>query len=163
MFITTLSIGILAVVLSVIAYTKGVHISGFNDAYKTGIRVLPIIFCAFVVIGMLNNLIPKDAIKSLAGEETGIRGIFLATFAGIVTPGGTFVALPITGMLLKFNASIGSVVAYITAYSIFDITRMPIEISFLGWKFVLVKWCCVLIIPIIGGLIARHFFSWVHF
>lgn len=163
MLITTLSIGILAVALSIIAYTKGVHVSGFNDAYKTGIRVIPIILFAFIVIGMLNNLISKDAIKTIAGEEAGIKGIVLATLAGIITPGGTFVALPMAGTLLKFNAGIGSVVAYITAYSIFDITRLPIEISFLGWKFVLVKWCCVLIVPVIGGLIARQFFSWVNF
>lgn len=163
MFITTVSIGILTVVLSIIAYTKGVHVSGFNDACKTGIRVIPIIFFAFIIIGMVNNLIPKDAISSVIGEETGIKGIFLATLAGIITPGGTFVALPVTGTLLKCNAGIGSVVAYITAYSIFDITRMPIEISFLGWKFVLIKWGSTLVIPVIGGLIARQLFSWVHF
>lgn len=139
MFITTLAMGILCIILIIIAYNKNIHLPGFIEAYKTGIKVMPLIFCALIVHGMLNNLIPHDMIRNLAGEKTGIKGILLGALAGIITPGGTFVAFPFAGSLLKFGASIGAVVAYTTAYSIFDISRMPIEISFLGWKFVLIK------------------------
>ena len=163
MIITTVIMGVIAGILLIFGYSKGVHLQGLKVAYKTGFRILPLLFFAFITIGMLNSLIPTDTIKNLVGNDTGIKGILIGTLAGIITPGGTFVALPFGGILLKSGAGIGTVIAYITAYSIFDITRTPIEIGFLGWKYILVKWCCVLILPIIGGLIARQLFSWTDF
>ena len=163
MLIPTIITGVIGVVLLIIAYSKGVCLHGLKDAYKTGLRIIPLLVFAFIIIGMMNNLISKEVIENLVGKDAGIKGIIMGTLAGIATPGGTFVALPFAGTLLKSNAGIGTVVAYVLAYSIFDITRTPIEIGFLGWKFVLIKWCCVLILPIVGGLIARQLFSWVNF
>lgn len=163
MLISTIITGTTAIILLIIGYSKGVCLQGLTEAFKTGLRILPLLFFAFIIIGMMNRLISKDIIKNLIGNDTGIKGIVLGAFAGIITPGGTFVALPLAGTLLKMNAGIGTVVAYVTAYSIFDITRTPIEIGFLGWKFVFIKWCCALITPIIAGVIAKLLFSWANF
>ncbi len=163
MLITTAVMGLLATSLSIYAYSKGVHLKGFGNALKMGLNLLPVLLFAFILIGMVNSLDLSNSIRKIFGNDTGIRGIATASLAGMMTPGGTFVALTVGGTLLKSGAGIGSVVAYIIAYSTWDITRTPIEIVFLGWKFVLVKWCCILILPMIGGLIAKLMFSWVNF
>lgn len=163
MTVTTIITAVIAGILLILGYSKGVHLQGLQDAYKTAIKIVPILIFAFIIIGMMNSLISANTIKNLVGNDAGIKGILIGTFAGIITPGGTFVALSFAGTLLKSNAAIGTVVAYITAYSIFDITRTPIEIGFMGWKYILVKWCSALILPIISGMIARQFFSWVNF
>ncbi len=163
MLATTVTIGLFAILLFIIAYSKGVHLSGLRDAYRIGTKVIPLIALALIIVGMVNNLISKDTIQTISGKNSGVKGIMLGTIAGIITPGGTFVAFPLAGTMLKQGVSIGVVVAYITAYSIFDITRLPVEVSFMGWKFVVAKWCCALLIPVASGLIARYLFSGIQF
>lgn len=155
--------GVLALIITYISYTKGVHITGLNIALKTGLNLLPVLLYAIIIVGMANSLDLTNNIKSILGDDTGLKGIGIATLGGILTPGGPFVALPIAGTLLKSSAGIGSVVAYIIAWSTWEIMRIPFEVSFIGWKFVLVKWCSILILPVIGGLTAKFFFSWVNF
>jgi uncharacterized membrane protein YraQ (UPF0718 family) len=160
---TAVIMGILAIALSIYAYSKGVHHKGLVNALKMGLNILPILLFAFIIIGMINSLDLRNNIQKIFGNDTGIAGISMASLAGMLTPGGTFVALSVGGALLKSGAGIGSVVAYIIAYSTWDLTRTPFEIGFLGWKFVLVKWCCILILPVVSGLTAKLLFSWVEF
>ncbi len=163
MLATTIIMGLLALCLSIYSYTRGVHINGLGNALKMGLNILPVLLFAFIIIGMINSLDLSDNIRKIFGNDTGIAGIATASLAGMLTPGGTFVALSVGGTLLKSGAGIGSVVAYIIAYSTWDLTRTPFEIGFMGWKYVLVKWCCILTLPVIGGLIAKLLFSWVKF
>ena len=155
--------GMLALFLTVYAYTKGIHITGLRIALKTGMDILPVLILAFIIIGMINSLNLAANVKTILGNEAGIKGIGIATLGGMLTPGGPFVALPMAGTLLKSGAGIGPVVAYIVAWSTWELMRTPFEVSFLGWKYVLVKWCCIIILPIVGGLTARLLFSWVNF
>ncbi len=153
--------GVLAIALSVYAYTKGSLSAGLSNALKLGGSVLPALVFAFVIVGMVNSLELVNNVKAILGNDTGIRGIVIATFGGMLTPGSMFVAYPIAGTLLKSGAGIGSVVAYVVAWSTWQWLRIPFEFSFLGWKFVLVKWCCILTLPIISGVTAKLLFSWV--
>lgn len=163
MLITIVVIGAMALSLSIWAYTKGVHIAGFKSALKMGLSISPIMFFTFIIIGMVSSIDLSSGIQKTFGNDSGISGIVIASLAGMLTPGGTFVALSVGGTLIKSGAGISPVVAYMVAYSTWDLTRTPFEIGFMGWKYVLVKWCCILILPIIGGLIAKLLFSWVNF
>ncbi len=163
MLATIIVMGVLAIGLSVYAYTKGSLPEGLNNALKLGSSVLPALLFAFIIVGMVNSLGLVNNVKSILGNDTGIKGIGIATLGGMLTPGSMFVAYPIAGTLLKSGAGIGSVVAYVVAWSTWQWLRIPFEFSFLGWKFVLVKWCCILILPVISGLTAKLLFSWVDF
>ena len=163
MLATIIVMGILAIGLSVYAYTKGSLPEGLNNALKLGSSVLPALLFAFVIVGMVNSLGLVNNVKSILGNDSGLKGIGIATLGGMLTPGSMFVAYPIAGTLLKSGAGISPVVAYVVAWSTWQWLRLPFEFSFLGWKFVFVKWCCILILPIIAGLIAKLLFSWVDF
>ncbi|MGD8780887.1 MAG: hypothetical protein PVH88_18215 [Ignavibacteria bacterium] len=163
MTIITILMWIIALSLTAYTYSKGMHIDGFSNAIKLGIKIIPLCLAAILIVGMLSKLNLDSYIIKYFGNDSGISGIMLASLGGMLTPGGTFVALSMGSTLLKSGASIGSVIAYIIAYSTWDITRTPIEIGFLGWKYVIIKWCCILILPIIGGLTAKLLFSWVDF
>lgn len=155
--------GALALLLSAYAYTQGAHVKGFDNALKTGLSMLPALLLALIVVGMVNSLNLSSNIKTMLSNDTGIKGICLASLGGMLTPGNMFIAFPIASALLKVEAGIGSVVAYIIAWSTWQWLRIPFEISFLGWKFVLIKWCAILLLPVIGGVIAKQLFSWVNF
>lgn len=163
MNLTLIFVSAFALALTIYASIEGTLLEGLNLAMKAGLNVLPILICAFVIIGMFNTLETSELIKRNFGSEAGFRGIFNGTLAGMLTPGSPFIALPIASTLLKSGAGIGPTIAYFIAWTTWELLRTPIEIGFLGWRFVLVKWCSIIVLPLIGGLIAKACFSWVKF
>ena len=78
---------------------------------------------------------------------------------GGITPGGPYVSLPLAAGLLKAGAGLGTMVAYVTAWSLWAIARVPLEVGVMGWKFTFIRFTCTFIFPPIAGLIAKAFFS----
>ena len=93
------------------------------------------------------------------GTESGMRGILIGSVAGGLCPGGPFVSLPIAAGLLRSGASTGTMVAFITGWSIWAVSRLPMEVGILGWKFTLVRVVSTAFFPILAGLIAQVFFE----
>ncbi len=156
MFISTVIMGILAVVLLLVAYYKGVHMTGLNQAMRMTMQILPLLIFAFIVAGMAQALLPHETISRWIGEESGMKGVLIGTVAGAMTPGGPYLSLPIVAGLLKSGASIGVMVAYIAGWSLLNISRLPMEIGILGWRFTLVRFLSVLILPPIAGAFAHY-------
>ena len=155
MFISTVIMGILAVVLVLIGYFKGEHLSGLNHAVQMTIQILPLLIFAFIVAGMVKVLLPSEVISKWIGQESGIRGILIGTVAGAFTPGGPYVSMPLAAGLLKSGASIGIMTAYLTAWSLINISRLPLDIGILGLKFSIIRFISVIIFPPIAGLFAQ--------
>lgn len=161
MLIPTIIMGLFAIVLLFIGYYngEGQHISGMKSAYNMTIEILPLLIFAFIVAGMVQVLIPQDLLSSWVGEESGLRGILIGSVAGGLAPGGPFVSLPIAAGLLRSGAGVGTMVAFLTGWSLWALTRLPMEVGILGWKFTLVRLASTFIFPPIAGLIAQTFFA----
>ena len=161
MLIPTLIMACLALALFIIGYTKGQgqHIIGVQSALKTTLEILPLLVCAFVVAGMVRALLPQEAISKWAGGESGLRGILIGTVAGGLAPGGPYVSLPVAAGLLRSGAGIGTMVAFITGWSLWAVGRLPMEVGILGWKFTLVRIASTFFFPPVAGLIAQTLFS----
>jgi len=155
MIIPTIMMGILALVLSVIAYNKGQHIEGARSTVNMILEVLPLLICAFIVAGMTKVILPHEVLSKWIGNESGLKGIFIGTISGAVALGGPYVSLPFAAGLLRSGAGIGTVVAFVTAWSLWGLGRLPLEIGILGWKFALIRFASVFFFPPIAGLIAR--------
>jgi uncharacterized membrane protein YraQ (UPF0718 family) len=161
MLIPTIIMGVLAITLFSIAYSRGngEHLTGMKIALDMIVQILPMLFCAFIVAGMIQILIPHEVISKWVGSESGIRGIIMGTVAGGVAPGGPFVSLPIVAGLLHSGASIGTMVAFLTGWSLWAIARLPMDIGILGWKFTAIRLGTTFLFPIIAGMIAQALFS----
>jgi len=155
MFMPTVIMGILAVALVLIGYYKGEHLNGLNQAVQMTIQILPLLIFAFIVAGMVRVLLPSEAVSKWIGEESGIKGILIGTVAGAFTPGGPYVSMPIVAGLLRSGASMGTTVAYITGWSLWAISRLPMEVGILGWRFAFIRLISVLILPPIAGIFAQ--------
>lgn len=156
MLVPTIIMGVLAVVLVGVGYLKGEgeHLLGFKSALKMLVEILPLLFFAFVIAGMVQVLMPRDLLSRWVGAESGLKGILIGTVAGGLTPGGPYVSLPVVAGLLKSGASAGTMVAYLTSWSLWAIARLPLEIGILGWKFTFLRLLCTFFFPPIAGLIA---------
>ncbi len=153
----TIIMGVIALVLFIVAYSRGggQHTDGLKIAVRTTIEILPLIFFAFIVAGLVQTLLPKDLLSRWVGEESGLRGIIVGTLAGGITPGGPYVSLPIVATLLKAGANNGTMVAFLTSWSLWAVARLPMEVGILGWKFTVIRLASTFFFPPFAGLIAN--------
>ena len=161
MLIPTVLMALLAIILVIIGMNKGnnAHIIGLRAAWQTTYQVLPLLIFAFIIAGMVQTLLPHDVINRWIGAESGFRGILIGTVAGGITPGGPYVSLPIIAGLMKSGAGVGTMVAFLTSWSLWAIARLPMEVGILGWKFTLIRLASTFFFPPIAGLIAQTFFA----
>lgn len=163
MLIPTIVMAVVAGVLTALAYTRGggLYMQGLRTAARMTAQVLPLLLLAFVVAGMVQVLVPREVIGRWIGSESGFRGILIGTVAGALAPGGPYVSMPIAAALLRAGAGVGTLVAFMTGWSLWAVSRIPLEVGILGWKFALVRLASSLVFPPLAGLIAQVFFSWV--
>ena len=159
MLIPTIIMGVLAVILVFLSYQKGVHIQGLKASGNMLLQIIPLLVFAFLIAGMIQFLIPREIISRWVGAESGFRGILIGTAMGSIAPGGPFVSMPLAAGMLRMGANIGTMVAFLTAWSLLAFTRMPMELGIMGWKFTLIRMACTFFFPPIAGLIANAFFS----
>ena len=101
-------------------------------------------------------MMPPGLVQRWIGARSGLRGLVLATLAGMFTPGGPFVAFPLVLALLRAGADYGALVAYVTAWSLLSVFRMLVfEIPFTGIELPAVRFVTCFFLPVLVGLIAR--------
>ncbi len=149
---------VLAIVLFFIAKSKGsdIHIVGLKNALMLTLQVLPLLIFAFIIAGLMQTLIPKQAVSHWIGADSGLRGIVIGALAGGITPGGPYVSLPIAAGLLNSGANMGTIIAFITSWSVWSFSRLPMEIAIIGWKVTLIRLLSVIFMPFLAGIIANY-------
>ncbi len=158
MLIPTIIMGIVAIVLFAIASKNGngQNIEGIKIGFRLTVQVLPLLIFAFIIAGFVQILLPQDMISKWVGAESGFRGIMIGTLAGGITPGGPFVSFPLVAGLLKAGAGAGTMVAFLTSWSLLGVVRLPMEVGIIGWKFAILRTISVFLFPPIAGLIANQ-------
>ena len=161
MLIPTIILGVLAVALLIVGYQKGhgEHLIGLQAAFRMILEILPLLAFAFIVAGMVQVLVPQEMVARWVGGESGLRGIFIGTATGAFTPGGPFVSLPVAVGLFRAGAGVGTMVAFLTSWSLIAVSRLPLEVGILGWRLTLIRTACTFFFPPIAGLLAQALFS----
>jgi len=157
----TLIMAGLALLMMLVAYLRrdGTLVIGFKGGIVTFAKLLPLLFAVFMIVSYSSLLVPRELIATWLSDKAGWRGIAMGTLLGTVTPPSVFAVFPIGAALRQAGAGIGPVIAYITAWSLFSIFRLPIELSFVGPKVVLIRLISTLILPPLAGMIANVFFQ----
>ena len=161
MRIATIIMISIAALLAIIAYNRSdrVLFQGLKIGGQTLLSILPLLVSAFVVAGLMQVLIPKELFSTWLGDQAGLKGIFIASVAGGLTPGGPYVLLPIAAALYRAGVGIGPMVAFLTGWSLWAAGRLPYEIGLLGPRLTLIRFVSTLIFPPIAGMIAQLLFQ----
>ena len=152
----------LALILTIIAYQRSPALAyeGAVSAGRLFLSVLPGLLAGFLLGGMIQVLIPKDIVVSLAGADSGWQGLLIGTLGGMILPGGPFVQFPVVASFWKAGAAVGPLMAYVSAWLLLGLNRVLVwEVPILGWRFVLVRFSVSLIVPPLLGLLAGMLFS----
>ena len=149
----------------IIVYLKkpSLVVEGLKFGGNSLMKAIPLILAAFALGGLLQVLIPPEFFSRWLGPQKGFKGIFLGSLLGGITPGSIYLAFPLASGLLKGGAGIGTVIAYILAWDMWPIRRLPLEMALIGWKLVLVKFILALPLSILAGFLANLIFSRIIF
>lgn len=134
-----------------------VVIRAFVHDLELLLNLLPRVLVALSIAALVWVMIPRDRMSALVGQESGLRGLFLATVAGTVTPGGPSSAYSLLAVMAVSGADRGAMVAYITAWATLGVQRILVwDFPFMGTDFAFLRFLVSVPLPVIAGLIARR-------
>lgn len=109
---------------------KTVEVLAFS--LKEMLLVIPPIF---ILLGLLDVWVPKEAMIRFMGDGSGIRGAVLAVLVGSAAAGPLYGAFPVAAVFMKKGVSFYNILIFIGAWSTTKIPMFLFELTALGPKF----------------------------
>jgi uncharacterized membrane protein YraQ (UPF0718 family) len=154
---TTLVLAAVAVILLAIAFWRGrnLPLAGLLAAGRTLWRNLPILLLGFVIAGLVQVLVPKELISRWLGVQSGVKGVLIACVVGGLVPGSPYATFPLVAALYQAGASLGAVVGFVAAWSLWSASRLPLEMALIDPRPALVRYGLTFVVPPLAGLLAN--------
>lgn len=153
-----IAFAVLAIITAAICYSKGrgVFDKGLADSFTMLRQLLPKMAGAMLLAGFVQVLLPREMVMELIGEKSGLKGMVIASFAGILMPGGPMVSFPLISALYALGASNGTLVAYLISWELMGMQRILIwELPLMGVKFTALRVFISLSFPLLAGILSQ--------
>lgn len=110
-----------------------------NSLYyvKEMLIIMPVVL---LLTSLIEAWVPKKAIQSLLGEDSGAKGFVLSFLLGSFSAGPIYAAFPVCRTLIKKGASIANIVIILSAWAVIKVPMLANESKFLGPKFMIFRW-----------------------
>jgi uncharacterized membrane protein YraQ (UPF0718 family) len=121
--------------------------------------IAPKVLAAVLLAAWLRRILPKEVIARHFGHQSGIRGMSLAVFAGIILPGGPMTAFPLAIAFSQGGAALAVIIAFLTSWLLLSANRTIVwEMAFIdsqivGWRLLL-----CLPVPFLLGFAAQYLY-----
>ncbi|MDD3519694.1 MAG: permease [Actinomycetota bacterium] len=132
-FITLILLGIIFI------FRHDIGLKVINSVIYSSREIILVLPPIFILIGLLDEWVSKETMIKLMGEDSGIKGIILSFFIGIMTVGPLYSAFPIAEVFIKKNVKFTNIIVFIGASSAIRVPMFLVEISSLGFKFALTR------------------------
>ncbi|ACD93868.1 diguanylate cyclase family protein [Trichlorobacter lovleyi] len=131
-----------------------------HRALKIGARslyvLLPKILGMIALVGLVLALVPPELITRLFSFR-GIGGFVLVAAIGAIITMPAPIAFPLVGSLLRLGAAPATLATFVTTLTMVGIITAPIEISYFGRRFTLIRQSLSFVTAIIIGLLMGVF------
>jgi len=160
---TTLVLAAVAAALLAIAFWRGrgLPLAGLCAAARTLWLNLPIVLLGFVIAGLVQVLVPRELISRWLGAQAGPKGVLMACVVGGLVPGSPYAVFPIVAGLYRAGAGLGAVVAFVSAWSLWSVSRLPVEMALIDPRVALIRYGITFLVPPAAGLIANALLRWL--
>jgi uncharacterized membrane protein YraQ (UPF0718 family) len=113
----------------------------------------------FLLAGLVEVVVPQEAlVRWLGGDHPG-RGILVGWAAGLVLPGGPYVFFPVAANVFRNGAAAGPIIALLTAKTLVSpIRTLTYEGPLLGWPLTLARFIPAMLLPPLLGLVGQWLF-----
>lgn len=130
LFITTLIVlGILYI------FNKEMAIKSTKTTLSALKQMLIYIPPIFILLGLLDVWVEKEAMIKLMGKNSGIRGVLLSIAIGSCAAGPLYGAFPIAAVFMKKGVKFSNILIFIGTWSCAKIGMILFEIASMGAKF----------------------------
>ena len=116
---------------------------------KNTLEMLSFLPPIFVLLGLLDVWVDRETMMKYMGDNSGIRGSFLAFTLGSAAAGPLYAAFPMAGVLIKKGASFFNIFIFIGAWSTTKLPLIMFEAATLGFRFMAMR----LVFNIVGILV----------
>ena len=139
-----------------LAFWKGgwrMILSGFKEGALTFKSIWVRLVLGFSLGGLIQVVIPSPVIAEWLGPASGMKGILIGSYAGIIITGGPYVTLPVVASIFTAGAGVGPVIALLTSMNLISLPGLLTwAIPFMGVRLALSRYIVCLVIPPIVGL-----------
>jgi len=153
----TLVIWLVALTMGAMALRRSgkLFVQGVKRALEYVLTMGPRIVMALLVSGFFSAVVPTDLVAAWLGDEAGMKGILFGSAVGGLMPGGPLICFPIVFILFESGAGIPSLIAFLTAWSVFGFHRIiGYEIPLMGLRFAVIRILASTILPPLAGILA---------
>ena len=116
-----------------------VGLSAFSITGQYFIQMLMFLPPIFIMLGLLDVWVEREAMIRLMGEGSGIRGTALALLLGSAAAGPLYAAFPVAVVMRKKGTSRFNILAFLGAWSSTKLPMLTFEAANLGAKFMLIR------------------------
>ncbi|MFW6118167.1 MAG: permease [Chloroflexota bacterium] len=121
------------------------------------IMILPAVM---VIMGLFSVFVSRELVVKYMGKASGIKGILLAVFFGMLPTGPLYVAFPLAVALRSKGASISNIIIFLSAWACIKLPQELVELQFLGIKFMAARLVLTIILVAIMGLFIERLVEW---
>lgn len=114
-------------------------ITALSFTWQNVLNFLFMLTPVFICIGLLDVWVSREAMIKIMGENSGVKGVFVALFLGVVTAVPLYALLPVAGVLLGKGCKIFNVLIFLCSSASFRIPLLLFEVSSLGLSFTLAR------------------------
>ena len=146
-------------VLTAVAFVSGgipLMMEGFVSARNTALSALPLIIASFIAIGQFQALLSSEKMSEWIEKYSGFKGIIISAVAGGFFPGPPYVYYPFLATFKEKELPFYMFFSFIVGKQIYDVVRLPMEISLISPGLALLRNIITLPMPILMGLWVRH-------
>jgi len=108
-------------------------------AWKSLVRLLPILVAIFALVGLFEVFIPQAWISARLGEASGWVSLLTGGLLGAVAMGPPVAAFPLAGSLLDGGAWPPAVAAFIVSWVSVGFVSIPFEAQIFGIRFAFLR------------------------
>jgi len=136
--------------------------AGLKRAWETFSLMWRRLLLGFLLGGLIQVLIPRDMIAEWIGPTSGIKGILIGSYAGLIITGNAYVIIPIIASIYVAGAGAGPIIGLLTAAQMIRVQGLfVLEVPFFGSKIALTRYIVCFFIPPLAGLAGGVIFEWL--
>jgi len=120
-------------------FNKEIGTKSFNIAFTSFKQMIEVVPPIMVILGLMDVWIPRETMMKYMGDNSGIRGIFIAILIGSIAAGPMYAAFPFAKVLLKKRVKFSNIIIFMNAWCVTKISTLIFEFSSLGYKFTLAR------------------------
>jgi len=150
--ITILAGSIIAAVILLILYpeNQAPSIKASADLLKELILILPAVM---ILMGLFAVWVDNKIVVKYLGHASGIPGLALALFLGMIPTGPLYIAFPMASMLLKKGARVANIIIFLSAWACIKLPQELVELRFMGFNFMILRLVFTLVMVVVMGVL----------